>query len=400
MNKKLIWLMQWLIITTICSNIILDLELRSAENVTISTPEDLFPQLLDIYAIANEKAPALLREIQKISEAEGMSYFFSSDKYPHLNFDINAGYERRLPGRGEDSDEFRNFFNLSLSQPIYHWGGIVARDQIGKIDMDLAKEGYERFYQNLAQEIRVLYISLILENIALRNAELSEKIIYKNLEVLDEQRRQGVLSEDDYTLQYIELQETLLDIQKNKNQSLRIGERLEYITGYNESNLKELILEIPSPELNKNLFEEKLTNFLNGGYKNSPEFSLNLKKIQREKENLKFIESINRPLFNIQLTIKQVQDNTASFNYVDTLIYFGGVRLTWNIFDGFATKGRKIASLARIRLLEQQELGINNQLGHSLADYDCCSKFMNKYNVGFTHLYNAMSGNHHRNSVV
>lgn len=354
--------MQWLIITTICSNIILDLELRSAENVTISTPEDLFPQLLDIYAIANEKAPALLREIQKISEAEGMSYFFSSDKYPHLNFDINAGYERRLPGRGEDSDEFRNFFNLSLSQPIYHWGGIVARDQIGKIDIDLAKEGYERFYQNLAQEIRVLYISLILENIALRNAELSEEIIYKNLEVLDEQRRQGVLSEDDYTLQYIELQETLLDIQKNKNQSLRIVERLEYITGYNESNLKELILEIPSPELNKNLFEEKLTDFLNGGYKNSPEFSLNLKKIQREKENLKFIESINRPLFNIQLTIKQVQDNTASFNYVDTLIYFGGVRLTWNIFDGFATKGRKIASLARIRLLEQQELGINNQL--------------------------------------
>ncbi len=59
---------------------------------------------------------------------------------------------------------------------------------------------------------------------------------------------------------------------------------------------------------------------MNGGYKNSPEFSLNLKKIQREKENLKFIESINRPLFNIQLTIKQVQDNTASFNYVEILL--------------------------------------------------------------------------------
>ena len=25
---------------------------------------------------------------------------------------------------------------------------------------------------------------------------------------------------------------------------------------------------------------------------------------------------------------------------------------------------------------------------------------MNKYNVGFTHLYNAMSGNHHRSSGV
>ena len=45
-------------------------------------------------------------------------------------------------------------------------------------------------------------------------------------------------------------------------------------------------------------------------------------------------------------------------------------------------------------------LGINVQFGHSLADYNCCSKFMNKYRVGFTHLYNAMSGNHHRNPGV
>ena len=46
------------------------------------------------------------------------------------------------------------------------------------------------------------------------------------------------------------------------------------------------------------------------------------------------------------------------------------------------------------------KLGINIQFGHSLADYDCCSKLMNKYNIGFTHLYNAMSGNNHRSSGV
>ena len=46
------------------------------------------------------------------------------------------------------------------------------------------------------------------------------------------------------------------------------------------------------------------------------------------------------------------------------------------------------------------QLGIKIQFGHSLADYNCCARFMNKYNIGFTHLYNAMSGNHHRNSGV
>jgi len=47
---------------------------------------------------------------------------------------------------------------------------------------------------------------------------------------------------------------------------------------------------------------------------------------------------------------------------------------------------------------------INNnikvQIGHSLADYNCCMKIMNKNNVGFTHLYNAMSGDDHRNPGV
>ena len=43
---------------------------------------------------------------------------------------------------------------------------------------------------------------------------------------------------------------------------------------------------------------------------------------------------------------------------------------------------------------------INIQFGHSLASYDCCKKIMDNYSVSFTHLYNAMSGNDHRNPGV
>ena len=46
------------------------------------------------------------------------------------------------------------------------------------------------------------------------------------------------------------------------------------------------------------------------------------------------------------------------------------------------------------------ELNIKVQFGHTLADYDCCEKIMNKYDIGFTHLYNAMSGNNHRRPGV
>ena len=43
---------------------------------------------------------------------------------------------------------------------------------------------------------------------------------------------------------------------------------------------------------------------------------------------------------------------------------------------------------------------IKIQFGHTLADFDCCEKIMSKYEIGFTHLYNAMSGNNHREPGV
>ena len=43
---------------------------------------------------------------------------------------------------------------------------------------------------------------------------------------------------------------------------------------------------------------------------------------------------------------------------------------------------------------------INVQIGHSLADYNRCIKVMDKNNIGFTHLFNAMSGCDHRHPGV
>ena len=46
------------------------------------------------------------------------------------------------------------------------------------------------------------------------------------------------------------------------------------------------------------------------------------------------------------------------------------------------------------------KLNIKIQFGHSIADYNCCMKYMDQYEIGFTHLYNAMSGNNHRDPGV
>jgi N-acetylglucosamine-6-phosphate deacetylase len=42
-------------------------------------------------------------------------------------------------------------------------------------------------------------------------------------------------------------------------------------------------------------------------------------------------------------------------------------------------------------------LNINVQFGHTLADSKTCEKYMSSNDLSFTHLYNAMSDNNHRN---
>ncbi|MFC0267993.1 N-acetylglucosamine-6-phosphate deacetylase [Kushneria aurantia] len=46
------------------------------------------------------------------------------------------------------------------------------------------------------------------------------------------------------------------------------------------------------------------------------------------------------------------------------------------------------------------ERGVRVQIGHSAADYGCCCAALTAGASGFTHLYNAMSGLHHRDAGV
>ena len=77
----------------------------------------------------------------------------------------------------------------------------------------------------------------------------------------------------------------------------------------------------------------------------------------------------------------------------------------------FIEKIKSIANIMVITLAPEIE-GMNNfisyliqnninvQFGHSLADFNICNKYIDKYKIGYTHLYNAMSGNDHRSPGV
>ena len=74
----------------------------------------------------------------------------------------------------------------------------------------------------------------------------------------------------------------------------------------------------------------------------------------------------------------------------------------------FIKKTNEIAEIKTITLAPEiegmekfisflKDQNINIQFGHTLADSKTCELYMSSHNVSFTHLYNAMSDNNHRN---
>src|SRR5699024_4557304 len=103
----------------------------------------------------------MLEEELRIAEAEAGGEIAAAAGRPSVSANV------RYLGRIEDRSDFKgtsSYFDpqatLLARQPIYHWGALQARRQIGKIGIELAERSREQVYQALALEIRRSFLDL------------------------------------------------------------------------------------------------------------------------------------------------------------------------------------------------------------------------------------------------
>jgi len=90
--------------------------------------------------------------------------------------------------------------------------------------------------------------------------------------------------------------------------------------------------------------------------------------VEREKAERIRIVANQRPLFNFAASVGQGQSNTSTRNNVNTITYFAGIDVSWNIFDGFETRQRKLESTLRQRRLENDLSAFQSELAAQAAD--------------------------------
>jgi outer membrane protein TolC len=330
-------------------------------------PERLFPQLEPILSTALKQAPGMINAALDREQQDGYARVSSARLYPQVNGSFRYAYQRedRLD-LAAASDTEKMYYNFGANQALYHWGTVRAEALRGRIQAAIAANNTRETYRLLALQIRAEFLQLVITKASLRNAELDLDARRRKLAILRSQldagqTTAGAVGGADLAIQQGELARDRAA--HTLAQQLRRFRRLVGDTGFSADSLP---LEIPSvvtlPTDQADVFR---ANFVE---KESAEDRVRLANLRLEKQREELSGLIQkmelRPKFN--LVAGAYQDEISYTVNIGQKYrvnaYFVGVELNWNIFDGFAARGRRQASLARQRQLERQAETVRDEL--------------------------------------
>jgi outer membrane protein TolC len=322
------------------------------------------PELQAILSSAHQKAPDLIKQEFIKTEADARLKQAKAAYYPSLHAITNLGYRKDYrDDSAENTDNLGLTYSAALRRPLYHWGAIEAKIEQARISNDSDALHYLKNLQQIERRIRADYLTLILNNIALRNEQAKQTVLEARSETNRINFEAGKVSELAYQQSRIALDMSLLQIERITQSQKRIAERFQYYAGWDAPTTQST--EIPSLDLDAtkawlNAQHEQIAASSWVYQTHSAELHTN--KIAHQKEAITQIKAQKRPLIDASLTASQNQSNTSNRNNVDTFSVFGGIRVSWNIFDGFKTRNETIEAHTKVRRLEHELNKLSKEL--------------------------------------
>ncbi len=331
------------------------------EMVGLPVPEDYYPELKRILEQAGRRAPELVRVgLDREMAAENLK-IARSRYYPSLGIGGNLGY-RFVQRSGEENDgSLSASVSAGVSRPLYFWGAVTAGVEKGEIDFENSLLTTKERFQETVQTLRTEYLGLILNEMRLRNLRLRRSNLETQLARQESDYRAGRLSEEEYLTFQIELDRSLIEIEELQD------ERDELLASFRRISGVDAEPEIPSgiSPIDLNALEAELR----GEDDLDPQWvertfnvQLNRNTMEKIDRDAIIIRSRQRPNVSFSASVSQAPVNTATANDVDSIRWFAGLSVSWNVFDGFATQASRRINLLEKRRLESQMRSNEEQL--------------------------------------
>lgn len=345
-------------------------------------PEEIFPELRAVIDIAVRSAPVLTIENLRVNQMEANRKVRASSLYPKLYFSTDVGGRRKDIG-SVSSTEAQARYNLTLIQPLYHWGSLQAEKQIGEIELDLAHIGRVRSYLNFYAQLNSVFLDLVVQNQAVKKAQLDSELSAERLESARKRLEGGDLPAGAFQEQSFAHREKEVALRRANGTLENLRQRFRTLAGLNEEYVLHLPDEIPPASFELDSAKKLVENYRRVMVEQSLELKTLVMQKAIEEENLSIHQNRLKPKIN--LVARSLQDvETLATDLAGDLErreIFAGINVDWQIFDGWASKSRKEMTLEIIRqrqtdyeqthrriLASLQYLDSNFKLDYEMAD--------------------------------
>lgn len=346
-------------------------------------PEDVMPQLKPLIEQAMRQSPRMLEQSLNLAQSEADWYMARAASLPSVGG--YAVYQLQQETRADavrengkmadvSSRTDKYYYNITAHQAVWHWGALEASRKIARIDRELDAINYDEAYRALAAEVRASYLGLVLSRMAVRNAGHVLRMAQENLA-----RQQVRYSANQIT--YGQIMQDQLQVDDASLSERRARADFDFVLGafraltgngeFAEADIPESIAEVNRAPAVASVVASSLG-----------ESSVSIRAAEKTVARAKL--GLIGPRFNLYPKLSAVAGGTRDeinrdinqYNKYQVDTWYVGAQINWSIFDGFSTKGQKLAAYTRLRRAEQQLARLRESLPRSLE--------RERLNVGFT----------------
>jgi outer membrane protein TolC len=296
-------------------------------------------------AVAQEHNPEILIAHKKVLAARGGFIEARSGFLPSLS--SNGLYDKRQTQsetnlRQEDYNAI-----LKLEQNLYTGGAVTSQVAIAHLNIDKANYDLQEIVSRVTMDVQIAFNELLLNRAKVRVREDSVKVLDEELKNQQEQLSAGIVSKLNVERAEVALANERPELFNAQTELQNSYLRLAELFGTDvRPGAQTPPFEI-SGELQYRPNHADLNDCLARADVNRPVIKARQKDIEIEDRQYVLDRSATRPhiraFSGYEVYSERDPDVGQEFNYGGVV----GINATWNIFDGFATKGRMQATRAR-----------------------------------------------------
>lgn len=238
---------------------------------------------------------------------------------------------------------------LAVMQPVWSGGREYLGVQQAKLARDASMQDRERTRQETVYGVVKAYYGLLLAREHLKVARKSLETSRENMKLAEARFRAGAVLQSDYLrakVQYAEVKEM---VTRSENGTLFAAAALNFAMGVPQSTTYEIDGGLRPQEL-----KEDLDALIAGAAARRPDLAAMGLNRRNAESNVNQARTEYVPTLNL---MGQVDWNSADFAGNDAKSWAVMAVLSWNIFDGLATKAKvreALASADRVKAQEEQ----------------------------------------------